>query len=164
MKETRQDAWSKEEDHLLAETVLQYIKNGNTQLEAFKEVASKLGRTPAACGFRWNATIRKQYEEAIQYAKEERKKMSSKTLHGFITEANHDKYTIESVITMLEKMKLKMPEEEKDGIREQEKTIEQLQKENEQLTEQVERYENAWAEMQKLWEWVVSDKEQRVKN
>ncbi|MDY0405974.1 hypothetical protein P5G51_011775 [Virgibacillus sp. 179-BFC.A HS] len=74
MNTTRQDAWSNEEDMVLTETVLNYIRNGNTQLEAFKDVAKQLSRTPAACGFRWNATLRKQCQDAIQQAKEERKK------------------------------------------------------------------------------------------
>lgn len=57
---TRQDAWTEEEDKILAETVLRYIRDGKTQLEAFKMVAEHLSRTSAACGFRWNATLRKK--------------------------------------------------------------------------------------------------------
>lgn len=161
MREMRQDAWSREEDHLLAETVLQYIKNGNTQLEAFKEVASKLSRTPAACGFRWNATIRKQYEDAILYAKEERKKVSNAALRALVGNNETDKHTIESVITLLEKMKMKLPEE-REQDEEHEKTIERLQQENKNLQKQVERYKNAWTEMGRLWNWVHSDGEKKV--
>ena len=74
MSSQRQDAWTEEEDLILAETVLKYIREGNTQLAAFKEVGMKLSRTAAACGFRWNSTVRKKYEKAIQLAKQERKK------------------------------------------------------------------------------------------
>src|SRR5690625_310927 len=70
MNTTRQDAWTKDEDTLLAEVVLRYIREGRTQLEAFKEVAKRLSRTSAACGFRWNATIRKQYAEERRVGKE----------------------------------------------------------------------------------------------
>ncbi|HZG60638.1 MAG TPA: RsfA family transcriptional regulator [Anoxybacillus sp.] len=70
---TRQDAWTHEDDLLLAETVLRYIREGGTQLEAFEEVGDKLNRTAAACGFRWNAEIRKRYVEAIELAKKQRK-------------------------------------------------------------------------------------------
>lgn len=73
MNDTRQDAWTEEEDRLLADTVLQCIQEGRTQLEAFKEVAEKLSRTAAACGFRWNAKIRKQCQEQVQAAKEKEK-------------------------------------------------------------------------------------------
>ncbi|MGB8001321.1 MAG: RsfA family transcriptional regulator, partial [Anaerobacillus sp.] len=69
----RQDAWSKDEDVLLAEVVLRHIREASTQLAAFEEVGKTLSRTPAACGFRWNSLIRKQYEAAIALAKKQRK-------------------------------------------------------------------------------------------
>ncbi|WNF37624.1 RsfA family transcriptional regulator [Bacillaceae bacterium IKA-2] len=71
----RQDAWSSEDDLLLAETVLRHIREGNTQLRAFDEVGDELSRTSAACGFRWNAVVRNQYNEAIRLAKKQRKEM-----------------------------------------------------------------------------------------
>lgn len=73
MRTVRQDAWSDAEDQLLAETVLSYIQSGRTQLEAFREISERLSRTKAACGFRWNALIRKQYENEIEKAKRIRK-------------------------------------------------------------------------------------------
>ncbi len=72
---TRQDAWTKEDDFLLAETVLRHIRSGSTQLKAFDEVGDQLNRTSAACGFRWNAEVRQNYEEAIQLAKKQRKEL-----------------------------------------------------------------------------------------
>lgn len=69
----RQDAWSHEDDVLLAETVLKHIKEGSTQLRAFDEVGDELHRTSAACGFRWNAVVRQKYINDIREAKKERK-------------------------------------------------------------------------------------------
>lgn len=69
----RQDAWSEEDDLLLAETVLRHIREGSTQLNAFEEVGDKLNRTSAACGFRWNAVVRQDYLKAIDIAKKQRK-------------------------------------------------------------------------------------------
>jgi prespore-specific regulator len=69
----RSDAWTHEDDLLLAETVLRYIREGGTQLQAFEEVGDKLNRTSAACGFRWNAEVRRQYEQAISISKKQRK-------------------------------------------------------------------------------------------
>jgi prespore-specific regulator len=69
----RQDAWSEENDLLLAETVLRHVREGSTQLNAFEEVGDELNRTSAACGFRWNAVVRQQYEKALQLAKKQRK-------------------------------------------------------------------------------------------
>jgi prespore-specific regulator len=73
MTKVRQDAWSHEDDLLLAETVLRHIREGSTQLKAFDEIGDQLNRTSAACGFRWNAEIRQQYEQAIAIAKKQRK-------------------------------------------------------------------------------------------
>ncbi|CAM3845801.1 RsfA family transcriptional regulator [Mesobacillus thioparans] len=70
---TRQDAWTEENDLLLAETVLRHVREGSTQLNAFEEVGDKLDRTSAACGFRWNAVVRHNYEKALQLAKKQRK-------------------------------------------------------------------------------------------
>lgn len=38
MTTVRQDAWTKDEDLLLAEVVLRHIREGSTQLKAFEEV------------------------------------------------------------------------------------------------------------------------------
>ncbi|KAB2337403.1 RsfA family transcriptional regulator [Cytobacillus depressus] len=73
MSSTRQDAWSHDEDLLLAELVLRYIREGGTQLQAFEKVGKKLSRTAAACGFRWNSYVRKQYKSGIELAKKQRK-------------------------------------------------------------------------------------------
>ncbi|AKO94827.1 RsfA family transcriptional regulator [Priestia filamentosa] len=72
MKE-RQDAWTEENDLLLAETVLRHVREGSTQLNAFEEVGDELNRTSAACGFRWNAVVRHRYEKALSLAKKQRK-------------------------------------------------------------------------------------------
>ncbi|MDE5055326.1 RsfA family transcriptional regulator [Niallia taxi] len=75
MSQTRQDAWSQEEDILLADVVLRCIRDGSTQLQAFEEVGKKLSRTSAACGFRWNSYVRKQYKAEIEVAKSQRKQI-----------------------------------------------------------------------------------------
>lgn len=72
----RQDAWSDDDDLMLAEVTLRHIREGSTQLNAFEEVGERIGRTAAACGFRWNSFVRKKYEAAIQIAKSQRQKRS----------------------------------------------------------------------------------------
>jgi prespore-specific regulator len=74
MTAVRQDAWSPDDDLILAEVTLRHIREGSTQLAAFEEVGERIGRTSAACGFRWNSCVRKKYEEAIQIAKQQRQK------------------------------------------------------------------------------------------
>lgn len=80
MTKVRQDAWSHEDDLLLAETVLRHIREGSTQLNAFEEVGDRLDRTGAACGFRWNAIVRKKYEQAVSIAKRQRKHMKRRAV------------------------------------------------------------------------------------
>jgi prespore-specific regulator len=75
MTTVRQDAWTQDEDLFLSEVVLRYIREGGTQLTAFEEVGRKLSRTSAACGFRWNSFVRKQYKQAIELAKKQRKEL-----------------------------------------------------------------------------------------
>jgi prespore-specific regulator len=74
----RKDGWTEENDHILVETVLSHIRNGSTQLAAFQEAAERLERTPAACGFRWNAEVRKRFEKEIRDAKKDRKESKNK--------------------------------------------------------------------------------------
>ncbi|MGM0902603.1 MAG: RsfA family transcriptional regulator [Bacillota bacterium] len=76
---TRQDAWTDDEDLMLAETVLRHIREGGTQLKAFEEVGKKLSRTGAACGFRWNSFVRKQYQSGIELAKKQRKELKKQS-------------------------------------------------------------------------------------
>lgn len=73
MSKLRQDAWMEENDTLLAQAVLKHVREGSTQLNAFEEAGDTLNRTAAACGFRWNAVVRKQYEQELAEAKKERK-------------------------------------------------------------------------------------------
>jgi len=88
MTASRKDSWSEEEDKLLAEIVLRLIKEGRTQLQAFEEVGNQLTRTAAACGFRWNSFVRKQYKADIESAKEYKKhvKIGLITIEDYVIE------------------------------------------------------------------------------
>lgn len=148
MTKPRQDSWTKDEDILLAEIVLRYIRNGKTQLEAFKEAAKELSRTAAACGFRWNATIRKQHLEAIHLAKQNRKQTKSTQ----ITTNPDEEVTLETAILLLEKIK--------DNVtinhtaQPQHEQIQHLIMENDRLEQELTRYKEAWTEMKHLWDWI----------
>lgn len=155
MNTTRQDAWTKDEDLLLAEIVLRYIREGRTQLEAFKEVAKRLSRTSAACGFRWNATIRKQYHQAIEFAKVARKEDShSMDLNVIETDNSQENDPIDTAILLLKKIKFTVSDRETITHEEEKKELKQLEAENQYLKEQLIRFDNAWEEMGKLWHWV----------
>jgi prespore-specific regulator len=75
MVASRQDAWTEDDDLVLAEVTLRHIREGGTQLAAFEEVGQRLGRTAAACGFRWNSCVRKRYDAAIAIAKSQRQQL-----------------------------------------------------------------------------------------
>ncbi|GMX64443.1 sporulation specific transcriptional regulator GerR [Paenibacillus elgii] len=84
----RRDAWQPSEDELLANIILEHIKQGSTQLRAFEEASARLSRTSAACGFRWNSEVRKRYEEAIQKAKSQRMELKNNK-HKVSIASNH---------------------------------------------------------------------------
>lgn len=85
----RQDAWTNEDDAILAETTLRHIREGSTQLAAFEEVAKALNRTPAACGYRWNANVRRQYMDNIGMAKQKRKERKEEIIVSGLTVDDH---------------------------------------------------------------------------
>jgi prespore-specific regulator len=70
---TRSDAWTSTDDERLASIVLHHIRTGSTQLRAFEGAANELGRTAAACGYRWNGVLRKDRKVNIDAAKQDRK-------------------------------------------------------------------------------------------
>lgn len=154
MNTMRQDAWTKDEDILLAETVLRYIREGKTQLEAFKRVAKKLSRTSAACGFRWNASIRKQYDNAIRLAKQERKiGMNAVAPYESVQQGEKVNDPIDTAILLLKQMQTSSSNDEIEKTFEE--RVNQLEEENQVLRQQIDRYFAAWNEMGKLWEWVT---------
>ncbi|MFN2746111.1 MULTISPECIES: sporulation-specific transcriptional regulator GerR [Bacillus] len=166
---TRQDAWTKDEDILLAEVVLRHIREGGTQLSAFEEVGKALSRTAAACGFRWNSFVRKQYQSGIELAKKQRKELrkkigihsanlpnSVKTISGDKTE----NMTIEDVISFLEKLKeapaqKEFAEEKKrlvEEVNELKQEVEKLRSENESLKKQLELTEDDYKALIEIME------------
>lgn len=149
----RQDAWTPEDDMILAEVTLRHIREGGTQLSAFEEVAEKLGRTPAACGFRWNSTVRKKYEAAIQIAKAQRQKRnqergrySYRNRNG-LAEADST-YSIDHIIRFLRQYKNEVNELKRKQkalereLEEKEKEIQKLEQENEQMKSHLNHVEN----------------------
>ena len=125
----RQDAWSKDEDVLLAEVVLRHIRESSTQLAAFEEVGKTLSRTPAACGFRWNSLIRKQYEAAITLAKKQRKEQKKNQVEAKVDSAEEDRSIdlIDEAISLLITSKTYLSESSKNEVSLQEALAENLQ-------------------------------------
>lgn len=142
MVSTRQDAWTQEEDLLLAEVVLRCIREGGTQLQAFEEVGRKLSRTAAACGFRWNSAIRKQYKNGIEVAKKQRKKAKHAIHHANTlpekekqpkeetTESNLP-FNFDEVVTYLRSLYQKATDQNVQSTEDLEKLVDQAKEQEE---------------------------------
>lgn len=134
----RQDAWTMDEDRLLAEIVLEHIRAGSTQLKAFEEVGGKLARTAAACGFRWNSFVRKKYKNEIAQAKKERKafpKQERKERDRVVREETKEQpkiFSTKDIIQYLMDM-----EEAQSNIQSETEIQERLKRENEGLREEL---------------------------
>lgn len=77
----RIDAWSRSEDRLLADTVLEYIRKGQTQLEAFYDVGRIIERSPNAVGYRWNCYVR-QSESMRKKVKAAKREYLNREFYG----------------------------------------------------------------------------------
>lgn len=182
MVKVRQDAWSHEDDLLLAETVLRHIREGSTQLNAFEEVGDHLNRTSAACGFRWNAEVRDKYDHAIDLAKRQRKekkravavavptqkqsvnqiehKVENKTEQ--IAEQNDGENTIvqpkETILSMDTVISyLKQVKKENQSSNQSKASLERLEKENEGLRNHVSELEKKLSVTEKQLSTIQED-------
>jgi prespore-specific regulator len=72
MTKKRIDQWTEPEDQFLIHTVLRYVREGRTQLQAFEDIGEKLDRSPGGVNFRWNGILRKYHEEELLFAKREK--------------------------------------------------------------------------------------------
>ncbi|GER68173.1 hypothetical protein BpJC4_26440 [Weizmannia acidilactici] len=133
MPTVRQDAWTQEEDLLLSEIVLRHIREGSTQLQAFEEAGKQMNRTAAACGFRWNSYVRKQYKAEIEMAKKQRKERKKLIREPAETASEAEKPTeaVESEASLF------------DAIRILQKIAEKSKQENKQVTD-VQRGADEW--------------------
>jgi prespore-specific regulator len=189
MTSTRQDAWNQDEDLLLAEVVLRHIREGSTQLHAFEEVGKQLSRTSAACGFRWNSYVRKQYKSGIEIAKKQRKELkkqvtnlvtSPEKVDSLPENAKVDKKKVELDISFQQVMdfllnlnnhaenyKLEKEENKKrqDNMIDLEKKIYYLASENEKLSLELKTIENDYRSLIEIMErarkMVVLQEEER---
>ena len=175
---SRQDAWLQENDELLAEAVIRHVKEGSTQLNAFEEVGDLLNRTAAACGFRWNAVVRKMYEEQLAQAKKERKERlrllqsaNRKRMqpvyvmtqpNGAETSLSLSALSLDIVIAYLMKLQHDTPAEQEAQkwqrvasvsmrkIQELEQVIASLERENKEIKEDYEQFVNIMNRARKL--------------
>jgi prespore-specific regulator len=166
MTAVRQDAWSPDDDLILAEVTLRHIRDGSTQLAAFEEVGQRIGRTSAACGFRWNSCVRKRYDEAIAMAKQQRQKRSYLKKQGIMPlgaaeglgqgegesargeNLAAESMSLEAIIRYLRQWKSTVQEMSRQirqlekELKEKDERLKELKEENERLSKEVGEVQN----------------------
>lgn len=161
MTTVRQDAWTADEDLLLAEVVLRHIREGSTQLKAFEEVGKELSRTSAACGFRWNSFVRKQYASAIEMAKQQRKRRKQHLLEEASTSLQHEEACVNgskqepSTFTLEESRALLVAiadslaryQQETEGAHILQEELNRLRQENQRLMDELEHMKADYQEI-----------------
>src|SRR5690606_27288730 len=106
---------------------------------AFEEVGRTLSRTAAACGFRWNSYVRKQYKSGIELAKKQRKQLKQHNNGEQIKQTSAEQQPAEHTTTSSQPPELRL----RDVIHfleKYEKTEHELQNvlnENKNLTNQI---------------------------
>lgn len=150
MTAVRQDAWSPDDDLILAEVTLRHIREGSTQLSAFEEVGQRIARTSAACGFRWNSCVRKRYDEAIGMAKQQRQKRNYLKKQGISTISGTERLVVEegdgakAELLSAESMSLeaiiRYLRQWKGTVQEMSRQIRQLEKENKDKEDRLNEY------------------------
>lgn len=166
----RSDAWTKQEDVFLKETVIEHIRNGSTQLKAFEEIAEKLDRTAPAVGFRWNAEVRQRYNDEVQQAKRERnqsKRLYNRTKDTKIMnfnfplqqdfKENGSELSLELVIDFLKSLNKNQnnASQLKKEIGILQETNNRLVQENDRLKNQVERLSTEQTNIQEDYETLI---------
>ncbi|MCM3707339.1 RsfA family transcriptional regulator [Cytobacillus firmus] len=164
MTKTRQDAWTGEEDELLANVVLSNIRTGGTQLKAFEEVGKQLSRTASACGFRWNACVRRQYKEEILQAKTQRKELAptqaennTKTIGQFVSKEQSPSGDIKELQILLNNIELLYkkafeevePHNQVDNLKKQ---VLFLKEENQKLSAEKDKIEKEYNKLKEIIE------------
>ena len=147
MTTVRQDAWTKDEDLLLAEVVLRHIREGSTQLKAFEEVGRKLSRTPAACGFRWNSQVRKQYKAGIELAKKQRKELKKSSQGFYQKEEESPEVQEEQVTKKHEGLNFDIIISYLEGFKNKEQKTIQIYQEKQELESRISEMENRIKEL-----------------
>ncbi|RSL31596.1 RsfA family transcriptional regulator [Salibacterium salarium] len=157
----RQDAWSDNDDRFLANTILKHIREGSTQLQAFDEVGDALERTSAACGFRWNAIVRLDYEQEVKQAKRTRKQRMKETANHAVSKINHSKHksyaNIDSIISGLQHLQTDFEKNAPlTSSQQMEEEVLQLESKNKEMQEEITRVKQEYDAVKQDYDMIVS--------
>ncbi|MDQ0299821.1 prespore-specific regulator [Salibacterium salarium] len=156
----RQDAWSDKDDRFLANTILKHIQEGSTQLKAFDEVGDALDRTSAACGFRWNAIVRLDYEQEVKQAKRIRKQRMKETANHVASKLSHSKHrsssNIHSIIAGLHQMQADLENNIHSTSPNIENDVLHLQTKNSEMREEIARIKQEYHTIKQDYDMIVT--------
>lgn len=117
------------DDLLLAETILRYVRNGEAINDACKEVEEELGytRTFTTLKHRWFTVLKSQYEDAFNSAMREGKKKKKKRFRQS-QNVNPNEVGIKDVLEIVKAYSEKVDKEESEKSK-----AEELRRENEAI-------------------------------
>lgn len=139
---SRKVSWSEKEDQLLVDKVIQYTKEGKSQLKAFKAAAEEINRTPAACGYRWNAKLRSDFQEELE--KTRQNEDSGLSINQSPVQ-NKETHTETENPLQLAQQYLKCLDDYHIDSFERIRKLSDLKQENEQLKKQLAYFEQAYS-------------------
>lgn len=128
----KQGNWTKEEDQILAEIILSHVSQDSTQLKGFNEVSEQLNRTSAACAYRWNSVVRKQYLKELTEAK--KSKLNKENDYK-----KQEEHTFDKLINQLKSL-YEESLERYDSETNKEEVIGELRMENKRLNKELSYY------------------------
>lgn len=168
------EIWTEEDDAILAETVLRYVRQGKTVVEACNEMERKTDgrRTALASKHRWFTRLADQYKAGYELAKREGKEVKlkgkkrlnqGKRYEEIIKDvfqedvsANEKEITADDFIILAKKFKEQQNSETSRQNRLQNE-IKELQKENDKLRKKCKELENELSETIELFELKKKD-------
>lgn len=168
------EIWTKDDDVLLAETILRTVRNGGTIIDGcrnFEEVTEGK-RTEQASKFRWHTRLSDQYKAAYELAKEQGKSNKSKSrinqgeryervMDTILNKDEEEELDIEDVFVVVKKFRdqQKSKEASSGKIKRENK---RLKKENEKLKDKLKKMEDNTKEYMEIIERTESNYKQLI--
>lgn len=137
----RKDAWTEAEDKKLSILVQDSVRKGYSKSQAFQDASTLVGRTPAACRYRWNNILKVKTEPA--------KMQAAKSLPATHEPAQEMTLSFDNIIDFLKTIKAASNEGslQTENMQLQEEKH-QLVKKQKQLLEKVRLREEAFLQLQ----------------
>lgn len=150
------EIWTKEDDILLAETVLSSVKDGNAVMDACRIVEEKTNgkRSASACKYRWHTRLKEHYNDAYEFARAEGKKIRNikakkinqdermeSIIEDVLNTDNEREIMIDDILVLVKRYKHQEEQKQESSTEDVEnklrREIERLRQENKRLREEL---------------------------